>query len=254
MHFDSYVICGTPRSGSTMLCDLLRDTGVAGRPASYFRTQSIDDYAQKLQVPTRETWNSPSFDLAYLEAVKERARNGTPVTGIRLMYENLANVLQRLRLFFPDVMSDVDALRAAFGRVLFISLTRDDRLHQAISRVKAIQTGLWHMGSDGSERERIGAPKDPWYDEEAIAYHLQELDAHYAGWANWFERQGLQPIAIGYEELTTNPQETVAMVLEALGQNPSIADTLAPRTARLADDLSQEWANRFRQARLSSSR
>ncbi|HMF66717.1 MAG TPA: Stf0 family sulfotransferase, partial [Phyllobacterium sp.] len=36
----SYVICGTPRSGSTLLCDLLESTGIAGRPASYFRSES----------------------------------------------------------------------------------------------------------------------------------------------------------------------------------------------------------------------
>jgi hypothetical protein len=29
---DSYLICGTPRTGSTLLCGLLTATGVAGRP------------------------------------------------------------------------------------------------------------------------------------------------------------------------------------------------------------------------------
>jgi LPS sulfotransferase NodH len=32
----SYVVCATPRSGSTLLCALLGATGVAGRPEEYF--------------------------------------------------------------------------------------------------------------------------------------------------------------------------------------------------------------------------
>src|SRR3712207_7978474 len=32
----SYLVCATPRSGSTLLCHLLEQTGVAGRPEEYF--------------------------------------------------------------------------------------------------------------------------------------------------------------------------------------------------------------------------
>src|SRR4051794_39995083 len=34
----AYLICATPRSGSTLLCELLKATGVAGRPEEYFET------------------------------------------------------------------------------------------------------------------------------------------------------------------------------------------------------------------------
>ena len=32
----SYLVCATERSGSTLLCELLAGTGVAGRPEEYF--------------------------------------------------------------------------------------------------------------------------------------------------------------------------------------------------------------------------
>src|SRR3954470_5825583 len=32
----SYLVCATPRSGSTLLCHLLDQTGVAGHPEEYF--------------------------------------------------------------------------------------------------------------------------------------------------------------------------------------------------------------------------
>ncbi|MEO1275711.1 MAG: Stf0 family sulfotransferase [Pseudomonadota bacterium] len=37
----SYVICTAPRSGSTLLCHLLRATGVAGWPGSHFHRPSL---------------------------------------------------------------------------------------------------------------------------------------------------------------------------------------------------------------------
>ena len=32
----SYFVCATPRSGSTLLCHLLDETGIAGHPEEYF--------------------------------------------------------------------------------------------------------------------------------------------------------------------------------------------------------------------------
>jgi LPS sulfotransferase NodH len=34
----AHLVCATPRSGSTLLCELLKEAGVAGRPEEYFET------------------------------------------------------------------------------------------------------------------------------------------------------------------------------------------------------------------------
>jgi trehalose 2-sulfotransferase len=39
---DSSLICAAPRSGSTLLCGLLRSTGAASRPQPYFRKDDLD--------------------------------------------------------------------------------------------------------------------------------------------------------------------------------------------------------------------
>src|SRR4051794_22395246 len=36
----SYLVCATPRSGSTLLCRALAQTGVAGRPEEYFEARA----------------------------------------------------------------------------------------------------------------------------------------------------------------------------------------------------------------------
>jgi Stf0 sulphotransferase len=48
--FDSYLICATPRTGSTLLCGLLKSSGVAGCPASYFNRRGLHDYADDWRI------------------------------------------------------------------------------------------------------------------------------------------------------------------------------------------------------------
>ncbi|MEM7269766.1 MAG: Stf0 family sulfotransferase, partial [Pseudomonadota bacterium] len=40
--YASYVICTSPRSGSTLLCSLLKASGVAGAPESLFHEPSVE--------------------------------------------------------------------------------------------------------------------------------------------------------------------------------------------------------------------
>src|SRR5690606_11950628 len=65
---EAYIICGTPRSGSTLLCGLLEDAG-CGVPDSYFRRQSIAGIADELGVIHDGDLHSPDFSRRYLDAI-----------------------------------------------------------------------------------------------------------------------------------------------------------------------------------------
>jgi LPS sulfotransferase NodH len=43
----TFVICATPRTGSTLLCALLAATGVAGRPESIYWAEDRADWAEE---------------------------------------------------------------------------------------------------------------------------------------------------------------------------------------------------------------
>jgi len=49
---DAYLICGTPRTGSTLLCDLLPSSEIAGRPESYFRLTDEQAFADSVGTGT----------------------------------------------------------------------------------------------------------------------------------------------------------------------------------------------------------
>ncbi len=242
----SYIICATPRCGSTLLCDLLHDTGVAGNPHSFFRRQDFVEWAAELNVPVAQWQDQQAFDLAYLEAAVEYGTGPTEMFGMRLMWESLADLSDRLADLFPGLPSDNARFRSAFGHPVYLHLSREDKVAQAVSRWKAEQTGLWHVDADGTERERIKSGQAPRYDAHELSKLVKELEDHDAAWVGWFARQDVAPVNITYEMLSSNPQTALSVILTALGQDKTNAESVKPRTAKLADKESREWADRFR--------
>lgn len=242
----SYILCATPRSGSTLLCDLLEGTGVAGRPASYFRGHSIARWAARLGVTITGDEDAPVFGRDYTDAVIAAGRGDTDVFGLRIMRESVDALSVRLDDLFPGLADDRTRFEQVFGPSLFIHLSRLDKVAQAVSRIKAMQSGLWHMASDGTDRERTGPAGAIAYDPDEIGKYVRQLTADEQGWENWFEENGIAPLRLTYEALSENPSEALATVLSALNLDPEIAAKIEPRTARLSDEESRNWAARFR--------
>ena len=243
--FDAYIICGTPRTGSTLLCKLLASTGAAGDPHSFYRRQDVPEWAEEWNLPARDMMDELEFNTAYLDAAISAGKGGTGVFGLRLMRENLDELSGILDQIFPGLASDTARFEKAFGRVLYIHLSREDKLAQAISLIKAQQTGLWHIAPDGSEIERVGAAQEPQYDFERIKGELAELEAYDAAWNVWFAAQGLTPLRIGYERLSAAPAATLLGICEVLGVPSPHAEDVRPGVAKLADETSRDWMRRY---------
>jgi len=241
--FDAYILCGTPRTGSTLLCDLLTATGIAGRPDSFFMRDVDPVWAREWGLPAP---GAARYDADYLAAVIRAGRDRTGLFGLRLMRENLEDMTALLDRLHPGLPDDKARISAAFGRVLFLHLRREDKLAQAVSLVKAEQTGLWHIAPDGRELERLAPPAAPVYDRARIARQLAALEAQDAAWEPWFAREGIAPMRIGYESLSADPAATVRRICAALGVGEPDPATLRPGVARLADRISAEWIARFR--------
>jgi len=250
-HQKSYIICATPRSGTTLLCDLLADTGVAGRPDSFFRIQSRRWWAQYLNVSVADWTDEYTFEKSYLSAVLQEGTAGTQIFGMRLMWRDFDSLSKRLSQLYPGLPSERACFQAALGPTCFVHLSRKDKVAQAVSRIKAEQSGLWHIDADGNERERVKPGQAPVYDAQILSEQMAECEKHDEAWLNWFVQHKIQPVRITYEALSDNPQTTLAIVLSALGQDIEIAETVKPRTTKLANSESHEWANRFRIEELS---
>ena len=244
-NYASYVICGTPRSGSTLLVEMLISTGIAGRPNSYFREQSIADWADDWGVDRSHGMDDAAFDARYVPAMLQIGRAGTGIFGLRIMWSSVADAARRLgRIYGP---ADVTALfEQAFGPVLYIHLSRQDKVAQAISLVRAEQSGLWHLAADGSVYEGAETPRPNVYDASRIAAVFAELNSDDAAWEAFFASRRITPVRLVYETMTADPQAALASILAALGLDVDVAKGVSVGTAKLASSTSREWAERFR--------
>jgi trehalose 2-sulfotransferase len=241
----SYFICTSPRSGSTLLCALLKETGIAGCPGSHFHEPSLAQWLESYGLANKRFASREEALRGVFASARERGAGATKVFGLRMQRGSFPYFLEQVDRLYPGRTSDIERIEAAFGPTLFVHLQRADKLAQAVSRVMAEQTGLWHRASDGSELERLAPPREPSYDSEAIARHVADLAALDAEWEHWFAREGLAPLRISYDELARAPQETLAHLLDALGLDPVHARHIQPPTAKLADAISREWIERF---------
>jgi LPS sulfotransferase NodH len=115
------------------------------------------------------------FDTAYLAAAIRAGKAGTEIFGLRLQQKYLGMLSRTLDRIYPGLPSDVHRFNRAFGEILYLHLARADKVAQAVSLVKAEQSGLWHLNVDGTELERLAAPQEPQYDFGAINKKVNSL-------------------------------------------------------------------------------
>jgi LPS sulfotransferase NodH len=237
--FASYILCTTPRSGSTLLCGLLRDTGCAGDPQSYFHQPSLANWCGGLKLPL-----GSSISKIFTEARRVGSGN-SDLFGLRMQRHSFDFWMAQLAKLHPSQTSDLGRIEAAFGRTAFIHLTRTDKIAQAVSLVRATQSGLWHRNADGSELERLSTPQNLRYDHAAIGQQLDELTVFEDQWKTWFRHAGITPLTISYEALAADPTATLNDVFIHLRLDQTRVQNAAPPTAKLADDINLQWAHRF---------
>ena len=243
---DSYLICATPRSGSTLLCGLLRSTGVAGRPESYFRREAMDAYANQWGVPRAVDGGIP-ID-AYLRAARAAERTPNGIFSARIMWGTMTELTSALASVSLDrPASQLESLTNAFGRTCFLHLRRIDVVAQAVSWARAEQTHYWHPGE-----EVIPGGQDPQFDRDLIGRLVDTIHAHEAAWDAWFTEQRLVPHEITYEEVAADPVGVTHAVLDFLGLELPPHQTIRVRDRPQADEINADWIARFRSGQTDS--
>lgn len=241
----TYVICTSPRSGSTLLCDLLAATGVAGNPQSWFHRPSLDDWAAALDV-SREEEDDPAYVARLFAAARERGRGSGDIFGLRLQRHSFSFFFETLRTLHPANDADVETFERSFGPTRYIHLYREDKVEQAVSYVRAQQSGLWHVAADGSELERVAPHRDPHYDAVAIEAQVKIFGDYDRLWSAWFTHERIEPLRVPYARLADDPVAVTRQLLAGLGLDPHAADHIAPGVRKMADAITEDWLSRFR--------
>jgi len=220
-----------------LLTDGLRATRQAGMPKQFFLPKSEDRYGAELGV-------DPNADYpGYVRGVVNTKTTRNEVFGFKLMSWYLDDFLARLRdtgAFGSAATDDLTMLRNAFPRLRFVHIVRRHKLRQALSTARALQTGLWKV------QEGKAASREPQFDAELIEQSLREAKRQEKIWHTFFQRIGIDPFQVAYEELCRDYEATVRGALDFLKISlPRRARIGPPVTVRQADETSRIWEERF---------
>ena len=235
-----YVVCAVARSGSNLLTDALRETGRAGQPKQFFSELFQSGYGAKYGL-------DPARDYAgYVRGIISATATSNGVFGFKLMGWSLEAFLARLRgtgQFAGADSTDLKILRSAFPRLQFIRIIRRDQVRQAISKARAIQTGLWKL------TEGKSAVGEAHFDPDLITQCLREGEIERTIWDRFFDHLPADPLVIEYEQLSRDYERTVRNVLEFLNITLQRGHKIGePITLKQSDTISDEWERRYRTA------
>lgn len=231
-----YILCSTPRTGSTLLCSLLSSTDVLGHPESYFREPDEDAWARRFALPTvRQCVRDYQ---AFVQAVRVAATTANGVFAGRIMWGSIQRMTAGLEK--SSGQTDLAMLEDALGQLTFVHLTRDDVVAQAVSWARAEQTGYWQHGDTVSRR--------PEPDLQQMTDLVGTIRAHNASWRAWFASNGIDPHEVSYEQVVAEPRIAVEGIAARL--QVDVPADWRPRSTheKQADETNEQWATLLRAA------
>jgi LPS sulfotransferase NodH len=285
-HYDprlSYLICATPRSGSTLLCAALDDTGIAGHPEEHFEVlletgqpRQPRDYFQRSNDPEvwallddpefqdvlgeyggryvehpakrNPSWRPPDFGRLLDEALR-RGTTENGVLGTKIMWAYFRDFVRLARRTpgLEDVRPCEVPATVLPNLRRYVWIRRRDTTRQAVSLWKALQTQEWRRDSDEEARG-----KDLRFSFAAVDHLKLRIDEHNTAWESFFGDCGTEPVEVVYEDLVDDYVETVSRVVRETGIPVADDFTLVqPKMKRQADDLSEEWVRLYNEGKVA---
>jgi len=283
----SYLVCATPRSGSTLVCHALEETGVAGRPEEYFEAlrhsgrprrpeeyflgvedQSIRDHLGERSVgsdpqPRSPLWSRAAYDR-YLEWAFETGTTENGVFGAKLMWGYFGEFVSLLRNVpeYRDVPL-AELMPSVFPDLTFVRVVRANKVRQAVSLWKAVQTATWRedqASAKAASVEEDGAPPYRSFVEahrpqlrfhyKAIDHLLEHLLIEEASWDAFFEHSGIKPILVLYENFAADYEASTLNLLDRLDLTCPDGFEFEPRMKKQSDKINDDWTKRYSELRL----
>ena len=260
----AYIVCSTQRSGSTFLCQLLASTGVAGIPQEYFEARAetgapphpgyflaglprtgagIRDDPRPTDAPVYSDLRSVDGWRAHLERTFQVGTTDNGVFAAKLMWNQLPDLEQHAAALpeYADV-TGADLLERLFGHPRYVWMRRRDKVRQAISMWRALQTRTWrleHPTANG-DGPRLA------YSFGGIEHLRRRLSADDQAWGRYFLNSPIEPLELFYEDdVSPDPAGAVARVLAHIGVEVPADWNPGARMLQQSDGLNEAWHSAY---------
>jgi trehalose 2-sulfotransferase len=221
-----YVVYFTPRSGSSWLTDILRQTNGMGLANELFNPNFMPGIARVVH----------ATDIhQYIDATQRRLHTrGT--FGFEITFHQLKAIFPGERVFINH-----------FGQVPCFWLVREDVVEQAVSLVKMVVTKVAHS-PNASEEQRRASDTAFEYDAAKIKWWLQHILAAEQGNEAFFKRHGMTPLRMSYESIMRlGPESTVRLMAKHVGVGELLQTQFVPKHEKIGTSRNRDYAARFRQ-------
>jgi len=223
-----YFICSIPRSGSTLLSYLLRDSGVMGVPHEYLHpTVHLPVLARRFQSIRQD--GTVDIDL-YLRQLHKRRSTTNGIFGLKAHFSQL----------FP--LLHIPAIAKSFEGAWLIRIRRRDLIRQAISYYTADVTGVWSTLDAAS----LADVPPPEYNGVAISQYLSTILAEDEGWEGLLADRKSSVLNVWYEDLVSDTDRVCRAVCDHVRvRSASTFDLARAGLQRLGAARADEWKRRF---------
>jgi LPS sulfotransferase NodH len=189
------------------------------------------------------SWSRDDYERHLAAAIGEGTTpNG--VFGAKLMWSYFNDFLALMR-GIPRFAGrgDGSLLNAAFPELRYVFVSRSDKVRQAVSLWRALQTLVWHKDADVGAEQR---EQRSVYSFDAIGHLLDQLRRQEDAWRGFFFRIGQRPLTLYYEDIAGDLEGTVGRVLDDLQIARPQHDLLARQPlSRQSDELSESWVQSY---------
>lgn len=256
----SYIISCTPRCGSHLLADGLMSTRVCGRPVERFPRFDQEDVPIKVEQRDALVTEAPpesSYDTArdaqYVREILQRGTTPNGVFGINIHWFQMNDAVRRIGSYLnTKKLPPHEALSAAFPNLSYVWLRRRDKVAQAVSWYKAIQTGHYIKLRDSEDKSSQLEKVEFSYGK--IREYWSALRSFDNGWDYFFKTNEIKPHIIYYEDICTDYTLSVLSVLDHLKLARSGVVVQLSKYEKAANQQSNEWIQKFKEIHSSIGR
>lgn len=202
-----YAIVCSSRSGSTLLCDLLKSTNRAGDPQEFFN----EDIRCKF-----EKYNKKGYADGIIKATKTE----NDVFGVKLVG------FDQWAAFNKNPMNLTH----------YIWLHRENQVAQAVSRYKSWKTNKWHTDK----------PIEVAYSFEDIRWCYEDILREGLACEIFFSNNDHIKVSYE-KDLLANKDQTIRCILNHLGVNNNELPTLKSKQTKISNYQSKMMEKRFRE-------
>lgn len=237
-----YTIWFSQRNGSSLLCEGLKSTGLAGKPEEYFHMPESDDLLSYYGVDSYEAFQQKLWK----EGTTPNGIFGVKVNAPRKENDPIIEELRKVPgLKNPGQANHFEVWQNLLPNTKHLFITRRNKIRQAVSWWKAIVSQTWHR-PQGVLRQYNPADIRDRYDFAAIRHLLFETTLREARIQDMLNQARASSFTIVYEDFIQSYEETIRSVVKYLGVEEETFPVATPYYQQLADDLSDEWTERFR--------